>query len=414
MQTQTHNTRFEWTPEQSAARERLRQFLAGPPGVFTLGGYAGTGKTTLVVDVLRDHIGKICFSAPTHKAVGVLAGRGLLPGAEYSTLHRLLGCRKQRSNGVTEFLPDFDRAGWRGYGVIVVDEVSMIGERMHGWIADAQSSWPRHVICMGDPAQLPPVNDGDGLSPMFDAIDSQLTEVKRSAGVVLEAAHTVRAHLDDVEPVVVRTGRDELGEVVTLDRDDFLDEAIATFRAGDDAKILAWTNDAVDWLNSTLRRALFGDAASETPQPGELLVVVSTWSDPDESAMLHAEREIVVEEATEVDWLGVPAWRIYAREVDVPLYMVRPEGRRAYRAALDDAKFAARAGRGTWKAFYELDDAFIRLRPGYATTVHKSQGSTYAHAFVVDRNLRACPDHAVRNMLRYVAFSRASRRLVLS
>lgn len=405
---------YEWTAEQSHALGLLREFLDGPPGVFVLSGYAGTGKTTLVVDALRRVPGAICFTAPTHKAVGVLWSKGLVRGADYATIHRLLGCRRYRKNGESQFLPDFDRAAWSGCDVIVADEISMVGDTMWSWIMDAQATWPRHVICMGDIAQLPPVNDGDGLSPAFDQVDAQLTEVMRSAGVVMRAANTVREHLGSRKPVDVELGGDELGSVERLDRDAFLASALDDFRAGRDAKVLAWTNEAVNWINGRVRRELFGTGVDVAPQPGEMLVVVNTWSPEDESVMLHAEQEIVVKSVRAVEHLGFAAWRIEAAGVDVPLMQLRPESVADFRRQKTKYRAECQDKKRPWVQFYRLEDAFVRLRPGYATTVHKSQGSTYETAYVVDRNLKTCPDHRTRNMLRYVAFSRASKRLVMS
>lgn len=405
---------FEWTAEQSAALESLRLFLNGPPGVFVLAGYAGTGKTTLVVEALRQQPGAICFTAPTHKAVGVLAGRGTVRGAQYATIHRLLGCKRQRINGDTRFLPDFSRAAWDGFDVIVCDEISMVGDTIWSWLMDAQVTWPRHVIMMGDPAQLPPVNDGDGTSPAFRQINAQLTEVMRSAGVVLNAASTIRQHLLAPVPVGVPLGTDDRGTVEHLERDAFVASAVRDFQAGVDAKILAWTNAAVDFTNALMRRKLYGDDVEAMPHTGELLVVTKTWSDGDESVMLHAEQELIVEYSVPTEHHGIPAWRVECEDVGVPLFCVQPTGRGLLKKILANFRHEARAGRQPWRKYYALEDAFVELRPGYATTVHKSQGSTFHTAYVIDRNLKTCPEPETRNMLRYVACSRASKRLVLS
>lgn len=424
---------YEWTAEQRAALDALNAFLDGPPGLFTLAGYAGTGKTTAVVhalggrpDLRPPRPGEtiewsqvkargrgVCFSAPTHKAVGVLEGRGLVPGASYQTLHAMLGCRRYRKDGHTVYLPDPERSSWERYRVIVIDEVSMVGETMWGWLTDAQDSDPRHVILMGDPAQLPPVADGEGLSPAFECIDAQLTDVMRSAGVVCRASLDIRADLSARQPVEVTLGEDAEGVVEALDADAFLRAAVEDFRAGADAIVLAWTNDAVDWLNATIRRELFGADAPVTPQRGERLVVVR--SHPlDGVVTLHAERTLTVELCEPVELAGIPAWRLEVKELPHnELHMVRPSGRVAYRKALDAARAKGKRQRD-WSDYYRLEDTFIQLRPGYATTVHKSQGSTYDTVYVVDTNLRTCRDVETRNMLRYVAFSRASGRLVLS
>lgn len=402
-------TSFAWTAQQAEAHAKILAFLDGPSGVFVLKGFAGTGKTTLCVDALRRRRARACFTAPTHKAVGVLAGRGLVDGAEYATIHRLLGCKRERVDGESHFVPNFDRAQWPEFDVIVVDEVSMVGDTVWQWLADARARWPRHVICMGDPAQLPPVKDGDGLSPAFAQTDAELTDVQRSGGLVLAAANTVREHLDAHQPVQV-----ELGEnVLKVSRAEFFSRALADFRAHRDAKILAWTNDAVEYCNAYVRRELFGADVPDAPQTGERRVVVSTWTDEDQGVTLHAEQDVEIYEAKEATLFDLPVWRIDA-DVDAELYQLRPEGAPEYRRRLANLRHECRAGRTPWRDFYRLDEAFVNLRPGYATTVHKSQGSTYRTAYVVDRNLKQCPDPLTRNMLRYVAFSRASHALVIS
>jgi exodeoxyribonuclease-5 len=71
---------------------------------------------------------------------------------------------------------------------------------------------------------------------------------------------------------------------------------------------------------------------------------------------------------------------------------------------------------GEWGKFYRLEEGFARLRPGWATTVHKSQGSTYRKVFLGQNNIleRAKHDHELAGMLLYVGYSRASEGLYLS
>src|SRR5215510_2974744 len=49
-----HNPTFNFTPSQQQALEAINQFIASPSEkVFILKGYAGTGKTTLVKEIVR-------------------------------------------------------------------------------------------------------------------------------------------------------------------------------------------------------------------------------------------------------------------------------------------------------------------------------------------------------------------------
>ena len=74
-----------------------------------------------------------------------------------------------------------------------------------------------------------------------------------------------------------------------------------------------------------------------------------------------------------------------------------------------------------WRIYYELMDSFttpidlffdnrvVKKKSfdyGYASTVHKSQGSSYDNIFVDMKNIRTCKDDLVRRQLQYVALSR--------
>jgi len=293
---------------------------------------------------------------------------------------------------------------WKDYGIIVIDEVSMVGDEIWSWVLEAQTRWPRVLICMGDPCQLPPVNDGDE-SPAFEHTSVQLTEVMRHAGPILEIATRVREDLTAPRPIEAPAFR--------VDQETFLARFVQCVLNDDDCKALAWTNRAVAWLNIEIRRRVFGDPP-DIWQEGEHVVVKTTWSSPDEQVLLHSEQDLWLTSSAEpVKHLDVPAWRVEVDGIDRPLYTVAPDGEKVFRSEASRLKHEARAA-GAWRDYYAFSDAFCDLRLGYATTVHKSQGSTYEHCYVVDSNLIKCPDVRTRNMLRYVAFSRASDYLVIS
>jgi len=72
------------------------------------------------------------------------------------------------------------------------------------------------------------------------------------------------------------------------------------------------------------------------------------------------------------------------------------------------AEVAEYASVGEWKRYWGLKDAFCDLRPSYAITSHKAQGSTYKRVFVDlgDIFSNAQANEALRSA--YVAISRAS------
>jgi len=97
------------------------------------------------------------------------------------------------------------------------------------------------------------------------------------------------------------------------------------------------------------------------------------------------------------------------------IYTLTAEQKNAYELRRKWLVQECRAGCERWPVYYRLIEAFASVRPGWATTIHKSQGSTYASAYVVETNvLDTASDPVTRDQLLYVAYSRAQHKLVLS
>jgi exodeoxyribonuclease-5 len=69
-------------------------------------------------------------------------------------------------------------------------------------------------------------------------------------------------------------------------------------------------------------------------------------------------------------------------------------------------------GKGLWRRFFLVRDAFASLGPAAVLTVHRSQGSTFAEVFV-DADVFWPSDPVLRRQLVYVAVSRASQAVTL-
>lgn len=204
-------TRISPTPDQSRAIAAFRAFVDDPTRrVFTLRGYAGTGKTSiarLMVDEVLETLhgrsaygpARVCVAAPTARAATVLRRRGFPKAA---TIHSLIYMprtvkTKDRRTGKTSttvtFNLDHESSPLRRASLLVLDEASMIGSQ----VAQDLLSFDVKILVIGDPFQLPPVtSDGNGRGhPFRDATaDVTLTEVVRQAreSPVLEIATRIR------------------------------------------------------------------------------------------------------------------------------------------------------------------------------------------------------------------------------
>lgn len=167
------------SPTQADGVRKIHEWLATPKfrraQEFRFFGTAGTGKTTAIATAVAEANLNMAYIAFTGKAASVMRRNGI----DAQTLHSLI-YRRVDDDPVTN-KPRFERASRQDVGnfdLIVLDECSMIGTNM----ADDLLSFGIPVLAIGDPAQLPPVSDKDGLGYFTRGKpDVLLTEVHRQA-----------------------------------------------------------------------------------------------------------------------------------------------------------------------------------------------------------------------------------------
>lgn len=152
--------------------------------VFRLFGYAGSGKTTLARHIAALVDDQVSYAAFTGKAAYVMRQNGC---GEARTLHSLIYQPIARGNGQVDFHLKTSGEIHRAR-LIIVDECSMIDDRL----AADLLSFGIPILALGDPAQLPPINDPGHFSTV--APDVLLTEVHRQAqgNPVLRLATLIR------------------------------------------------------------------------------------------------------------------------------------------------------------------------------------------------------------------------------
>ena len=156
----SHDT-FCLTSDQEAALSQLKEFTSGREKFFRLVGFAGTGKTFLITHYIRWLISEeINFVAatPTNKAA-----KNLLQLAENSglkidvkTVAQLL--RQQpvmdEDKGVEVFLSK-EELDWSSYGVIIVDEFSMVNrENFKAIVEEVNNSLLSKVVFVGGVSEI--------------------------------------------------------------------------------------------------------------------------------------------------------------------------------------------------------------------------------------------------------------------
>lgn len=188
--------------QEKASKKILKFLLSSSSKCFGLYGFAGTGKTTLIITLVNyllnnNLINSVAFTAPTNKAVNVMKAKfraelkflmesklksydenehfdkqlsklkkiGL--NIDFITVHRLL-------NYQTEFNNEGERIYTKGkgnsiynYDVVFIDECSMIQTDIYynlfNDINKSQINKTPKIVFVGDPAQLPPVEEDNSL-----------------------------------------------------------------------------------------------------------------------------------------------------------------------------------------------------------------------------------------------------------
>lgn len=201
---------MEYSPQQLEVIGRVLAWHRdeAAPKRLTLGGYAGTGKTTVIKAIVA-RVGEslVSVAAYTGKAVFVLRSKGLTA----TTVHKLIYQPAERCASCSEFVaicaanntrrkasqePMCPQAGTKiGWArvpkldakLIVIDEASMLSSRL---MQDVES-YGIKVLYVGDHGQLEPVGSDPKL---MQAPDLRLEKIHRQAegSSIIRFAHELR------------------------------------------------------------------------------------------------------------------------------------------------------------------------------------------------------------------------------
>lgn len=428
--------------------------LSGMKNFYALKGYAGTGKTTVITHWVQEmskrpghepgcastliqtpqgrcncaarkwRKPKIVLTAPTNKATNVLKDKCREIGlpVDTSTIHSLLSLKMRWEKDVQVLVADSrGEDNFGEYDYVVIDESSMLGKEMMGYIYDAQARAKNKVIFMGDPCQLPPVNEEDSESFKQEATTELTTILRQAEGnPIMDLSIYLRECIEDPKklyPYPVRIF-DFIDDKNILHRPlgEYQDEILGAFKAAEDEEIdirhVAWTNKVVDGWNDKIRDVIYGEDRDEWTE-GERVVTTAPVMDRHEQSVIFTTDTLLTisQEPKEVIKHDIPCWQLRARAHN--LFVVQ---RGATKAFIDKRELLvkqAKDNRKLWWKFYEFMETFAQIKPAYSLTVHRSQGSTFDDVYVSLSNILKNPNRKEKLQCLYVAITRPRRRLIL-
>ena len=396
--------------EQDKALDLIQQWLRQRDvQSFSLGGYAGTGKTTLMQHFINGLDNPPLCLAPTGKAASVLQSK--LANAKVSTVHSALykpvppsmndldvlqaellkhpdskelqeaveAEKRRLANKDIGFALNKDQCKIMPGQLVIIDEASMVTRRMLNDLIDTGAM----LLFVGDPGQLPPVSD-DGFFCKNEP-DVMLTEVHRQA----------------LDSPIVRLSMDiREGSVTSNSFDDGCQRMNKKQLAGEEwlkfDQVLTGRNETRRRVNRYFRKQLGHEGI--WPQDQERLICLKNDTKGANCYINGIQATAVAASDHNEDFQDLTCDLLYDNRIirTVPLYMYPFEVH--YNDAAIDEPWQMRQG------LQEFDYA-------YAITVHKSQGSEWDSVLLADDGMMAGQKDFRKRWL-YTAVTRAKKELV--
>lgn len=421
--------------QQNEAIRAVAARLKGdfPEPMSYIGGYAGSGKST-ILPFLLEEVGydphRVAFMAPTGKAAKVmrkkLAAQNF-PNKIATTIHsaiyrtrpapvqqleqELFEHQENLQNYIAEGgLQDSDRArrlvrainnlqadlqrlymedkfhfqlnvdsAIANAQVIVVDEASMVGADM----TEDLMSFGVPIIAMGDPGQLPPIGDKPGLTA--NRPDYFLTEIHRQAAEnpIIHLA-TLARQGKELPPGEYRDPEGVLRATVMRRREydcnplvDQWREAVQDGRTeeADLPQVIVGTNRTRYRITQMFREGLPMGPTQYEP----LIVRKNSREHP---GLVNGAMALCLSETTEMI-PGKVTTQMSFRDEDGATY----EDMTVYQGLFEEHHSGKKHGitadqRSAWRA----KQRSIHLDYSYALTVHNTQGSQYNHVVLIDES----------------------------
>lgn len=462
-----------YNKEQQSAIINAVSFLkhnTDPTQYYVIEGKAGTGKTTIAKEILKEFEDEqIYVAAVSHKAKGVIKNSfgDDTRGKKFFSIAGLLGMKGINDNNTqtTKFqvglkVPLQDNPP----ALLVIDEASMITEDVLKKIIDINSSLSEssqfQMLFLGDIGQIQPIRDDqsefyrthkDLLNKKSDIFNSKhksklITRVRQGeanpilpyADYFWENSQKENPELNPTQHIVRNNQITDKGSLLFSNNEsEVLNSVIKAVKNAIDkgltnhVKIVTYHVNEKTELNQKIHEALFGKDSDYSK--GDMLILNSPYDLPDVNATMENSSEIQIKsiQDEDTDEFGVHTLYLetngtaYTRtgneQKDCVIQVVSRNDIGLYNQKLQE--LASRAKRQTnralkkqaWGDFWEYKGRYADVDFGYAITAHKSQGSTYDIVVVDEKDIMGttATSNQEKSELIYTALTRPRKTAIV-
>lgn len=460
-----------YNKEQQSAIINAVSFLktnTDPTQYYVIEGKAGTGKTTIAKEILKEFEDEsIYVAAVSHKAKGVIKNSfgEDTRGKKFFSIASLLGMKGINDNDTqtTKFqvglkVPLLDNPP----ALLVIDEASMITEDVLKKIIDINSSLSRpfQMLFLGDIGQIQPIRDEqsefyrthkDLLNKKSDIFNSKhksklITRVRQGeanpilpyADYFWENSQKENPELNPTQHIIRNNQITDKGSLLFSNSEaEVLNSVIKAVKNAvekgltNHVKIVTYHVNEKTELNQKIHEALFGKDSDYSK--GDMLILNAPYDLPETKGVIENSAEIQIKDIddTDVDEYGIhtlylettgTAYSVTGQEIkDCTIQVVSRQDIGKYNQKL--AELASVAKRQTnralkkqaWKEFWEYKGRYADVDFGYAITAHKSQGSTYDIVVVDEKDIMGttATSNQEKSELIYTALTRPRKTAIV-
>ena len=368
-----------------------------------ISGYAGTGKSTLVkfiISALPDINPEedVVYTSFTGKATQVLAKKG---NKNTSTLHKLLFISHPKADGTYIRIP----VTTIPYKIVVVDEISMVPDSLMRKLA----SYDVHVIGLGDPFQLPPINKNED-NHLLDNPHIFLDEIMRQeeGNEIIDLSMKIR----NGEPIDYFKGKNV--QIISK-------EELNTGMLQWADQILVATNETRKNINSQMRDLL---GHHGEPEDGDKIICYRNyWEDECCGGSALVNGTIGTIKNSYSSFVRIPGFLNkmnfgQPRQVDIICCdFIEKDGEEYKNLRMDKNMILTGEKTLDWKTEYAVSQnkKYRGLLPyeftyGYAITVWRAQGSEWNKVLIIEEDFPY--DEETHKRFLYTAITRGTEKIV--